>query len=157
MTKILYSVAFMHLTSTTTCVLLRYLSLGFWYLTMMHLRHLNPYDLSTYQLKRRPFPDFMEKTQRDVTETMRGILVDWLVEVSSLLPVCLLLTYEVFLCSFSQLKISGLRGIHTCTWHSLPHSVSHRLVSPWKLCGKTETSIAWHHLYAHCFVSSSST
>jgi cyclin A len=73
------------------------------------------YNLRVAELKRRPFPDFMEKTQRDVTETMRGILVDWLVEVSSLLPVCLLLTYEVFLCSFSQLKISGLRGIHTCT------------------------------------------
>lgn len=34
------------------------------------------------QLKRRPFPDFMERIQKDVTQSMRGILVDWLVEVS---------------------------------------------------------------------------
>ncbi|KAF8103373.1 hypothetical protein N665_0188s0310 [Sinapis alba] len=40
------------------------------------------YNLRVAELKRRPFPDFMERTQRDVTQTMRGILVDWLVEVS---------------------------------------------------------------------------
>ncbi|KAF2588988.1 hypothetical protein F2Q70_00040113 [Brassica cretica] len=34
------------------------------------------------QLKRRPVPDFMERIQKDATESMRGILVDWLVEVS---------------------------------------------------------------------------
>ncbi|KAG2325962.1 hypothetical protein Bca52824_008690 [Brassica carinata] len=40
------------------------------------------YNLRVAELKRRPFPDFIERTQRDVTQTMRGILVDWLVEVS---------------------------------------------------------------------------
>ncbi|KAJ0231038.1 Cyclin-A2-4 [Hirschfeldia incana] len=40
------------------------------------------YNLRVAELKRRPLPDFMERTQRDVTQTMRGILVDWLVEVS---------------------------------------------------------------------------
>jgi cyclin A len=53
------------------------------------------YNLRVAELKRRPFPDFMEKTQRDVTETMRGILVDWLVEVSeeyTLVPDTLYLT-----------------------------------------------------------------
>ena len=52
-------------------------------------------DLSVYQLKRRPSPDFMERTQRDVTKTMRRILVDWLVEVSeeyTLVPDTLYLT-----------------------------------------------------------------
>ncbi|KAL0799618.1 hypothetical protein Bca101_054793 [Brassica carinata] len=33
------------------------------------------------QLKRRLVPDFMERTQKDVTHSMRGILVDWLVEL----------------------------------------------------------------------------
>ncbi|KAJ4966635.1 hypothetical protein NE237_018484 [Protea cynaroides] len=32
--------------------------------------------------KRRPFPDYIVKTQKDVTAHMRGILVDWLVEVA---------------------------------------------------------------------------
>ncbi|KAI3865339.1 hypothetical protein MKW92_016198 [Papaver armeniacum] len=32
--------------------------------------------------KRRPKPDYIEKVQIDVTVTMRGILVDWLVEVA---------------------------------------------------------------------------
>ncbi|KAL1208127.1 Cyclin-A2-4 [Cardamine amara subsp. amara] len=53
------------------------------------------YNMRVAELKRRPFPDFMEKTQRDVTQTMRGILVDWLVEVSeeyTLVPDTLYLT-----------------------------------------------------------------
>ncbi|CAH8258795.1 unnamed protein product [Arabidopsis lyrata] len=53
------------------------------------------YNLRVAELNRRPFPDFMERTQRDVTETMRGILVDWLVEVSeeyTLVPDTLYLT-----------------------------------------------------------------
>ncbi|KAG5392326.1 hypothetical protein IGI04_022289 [Brassica rapa subsp. trilocularis] len=47
------------------------------------------------QLKRRPVPDFMERIQKDVTQSMRGILVDWLVEVSeeyTLVPDTLYLT-----------------------------------------------------------------
>jgi len=39
-------------------------------------------SLLFWQLKRRPLPDFMERIQKDVTQSMRGILVDWLVEVS---------------------------------------------------------------------------
>ncbi|KAF5747021.1 putative cyclin A [Tripterygium wilfordii] len=32
--------------------------------------------------KRRPLPDYIEKVQKDVTPNMRGILVDWLVDVA---------------------------------------------------------------------------
>ncbi|KAJ8541164.1 hypothetical protein K7X08_001980 [Anisodus acutangulus] len=32
--------------------------------------------------KRRPLPDYLEKVQKDVSANMRGILVDWLVEVA---------------------------------------------------------------------------
>ncbi|PHT51409.1 Cyclin-A3-2 [Capsicum baccatum] len=32
--------------------------------------------------KRRPLPDYLETVQKDVSATMRGILVDWLVEVA---------------------------------------------------------------------------
>lgn len=31
---------------------------------------------------RRPLPDYLEKVQKDVTANMRGILVDWLIEVA---------------------------------------------------------------------------
>ncbi|XP_064990865.1 cyclin-A2-1-like isoform X1 [Musa acuminata AAA Group] len=47
------------------------------------------------ELIRRPVSDFMETLQRDVTESMRGILIDWLVEVSEeykLVPDTLYLT-----------------------------------------------------------------
>ncbi|KAK7389535.1 hypothetical protein VNO78_24666 [Psophocarpus tetragonolobus] len=39
-------------------------------------------NLRVAELARRPYPNFMEMVQRDITESMRGILVDWLVEVS---------------------------------------------------------------------------
>ena len=34
------------------------------------------------EVKRRPLPDYIEKVQKDVNANMRGILVDWLVEVA---------------------------------------------------------------------------
>ncbi|GKC29522.1 G2/mitotic-specific cyclin C13-1-like protein, partial [Tanacetum coccineum] len=34
------------------------------------------------EVKRRPLPDYIEKVQKDVSVNMRGVLVDWLVEVS---------------------------------------------------------------------------
>ncbi|CAM8885596.1 unnamed protein product [Rhodiola kirilowii] len=34
------------------------------------------------ETKRRPMPNYIEKVQKDVTINMRGVLVDWLVEVS---------------------------------------------------------------------------
>ncbi|KAF5466670.1 hypothetical protein F2P56_016577 [Juglans regia] len=39
-------------------------------------------NLRVAELARRPYPNFMETMQRDITQSMRGILVDWLVEVS---------------------------------------------------------------------------
>ncbi|CAF2125445.1 BnaA03g57140D [Brassica napus] len=53
------------------------------------------HNLQVAELQRRPFPDYMERIQRDLTRTMRGILVDWLVEVSEeykLVPDTLYLT-----------------------------------------------------------------
>lgn len=31
---------------------------------------------------RRPLPDYLAKVQKDITANMRGVLVDWLVEVA---------------------------------------------------------------------------
>ncbi|XVE52135.1 hypothetical protein DITRI_Ditri02bG0098000 [Diplodiscus trichospermus] len=52
-------------------------------------------NLCVAELVRRPYPNFMETIQRDITQSMRGILVDWLVEVSEeykLVPDTLYLT-----------------------------------------------------------------
>ncbi|KAK6267978.1 hypothetical protein QUC31_012138 [Theobroma cacao] len=52
-------------------------------------------NLRVVELVRRPYPNFMETIQRDITKSMRGILVDWLVEVSEeykLVPDTLYLT-----------------------------------------------------------------
>nr|XP_023909407.1 cyclin-A2-3 isoform X2 [Quercus suber] len=52
-------------------------------------------NLRVAELVRRPCPNFMETVQRDITQNMRGILVDWLVEVSEeyrLVPDTLYLT-----------------------------------------------------------------
>lgn len=32
--------------------------------------------------KRRPLPEYIEGVQKDITANMRGVLVDWLVEVA---------------------------------------------------------------------------
>ncbi|WCJ40653.1 Cyclin A2 4 [Euphorbia peplus] len=52
-------------------------------------------NLRVAELVRRPHSAYMEKTQQDITQGMRGILVDWLVEVSEeykLVPDTLYLT-----------------------------------------------------------------
>ncbi|KAL8521954.1 hypothetical protein ACS0TY_012199 [Phlomoides rotata] len=55
-------------------------------------------SLYAKQFDRRPSPDYMEKLQKDITQGMRGILVDWLVEVSEeykLVPDTLYLTVNL--------------------------------------------------------------
>ena len=51
------------------------------------------------QLVRRSLPNFMETVQRDITQSMRGILIDWLVEVSviSLPEIILVMLLDVLL------------------------------------------------------------
>ncbi|PPS12499.1 hypothetical protein GOBAR_AA08133 [Gossypium barbadense] len=55
-------------------------------------------NLRVAELVRRPYPNFMETIQQDITQSMRGILVDWLVEVSEeykLMPDSLYLTVHL--------------------------------------------------------------
>ncbi|KAK9273034.1 hypothetical protein L1049_017841 [Liquidambar formosana] len=55
-------------------------------------------NLRVTELERRPSPNFMETVQRDINQIMRGILVDWLVEVSEeykLVPDTLYLTVNL--------------------------------------------------------------
>ncbi|KAK8496881.1 hypothetical protein V6N12_072493 [Hibiscus sabdariffa] len=55
-------------------------------------------NLRVAELVRSPYPNFMETIQRDITRSMRGILVDWLVEVSEeykLVPDTLFLTVNL--------------------------------------------------------------
>ena len=51
------------------------------------------------QLVRRSLPTFMETVQRDITQSMRGILIDWLVEVGviSLPEIILVMLLDVLL------------------------------------------------------------
>ena len=51
------------------------------------------------QLVRRSPPTFMETVQRDITQSMRGILIDWLVEVGviSLPEIILVMLLDVLL------------------------------------------------------------
>ncbi|PIN00916.1 G2/Mitotic-specific cyclin A [Handroanthus impetiginosus] len=55
-------------------------------------------NLYAKQFDRRPLADYMEKIQRDITQGMRAILIDWLVEVSEeyrLVPDTLYLTVNL--------------------------------------------------------------
>ncbi|KAG1358635.1 cyclin-A2-1 [Cocos nucifera] len=55
-------------------------------------------NLRSAELIRRPCSNFMETMQRDITQSMRGILIDWLVEVSEeyrLVPDTLYLTVYI--------------------------------------------------------------
>ncbi|XP_058111903.1 cyclin-A2-1-like [Magnolia sinica] len=55
-------------------------------------------NLRAVELIRRPCSNFMEKLQRDITQSMRGILIDWLVEVAEeykLVPDTLYLTVYI--------------------------------------------------------------
>ncbi|KAB5574257.1 hypothetical protein DKX38_001451 [Salix brachista] len=72
-------------------------------------------NLRVAELVRRSLPIFMETVQRDITQSMRGILIDWLVEVSEeyklvldtlYLTVYLIdsLTLNVFLCPEANMK-----------------------------------------------------
>lgn len=58
----------------------------------MTLIHINFIQM---EAKRRPLSDYLEKTQNDISANMRGVLIDWLVEVAEeykLLPDTLYLT-----------------------------------------------------------------
>ncbi|KAL6533879.1 hypothetical protein OROHE_013712 [Orobanche hederae] len=84
-------------------------SLEDWGITDIDSKHKDPQMCSLYaadiysaffarQVDRRPSADYMEKLQRDVTQGMRGILIDWLVEVSEeyrLVPDTLYLTVNL--------------------------------------------------------------
>ncbi|THG05122.1 hypothetical protein TEA_012928 [Camellia sinensis var. sinensis] len=68
--------------------------------------YLEPYFI------RRPCSNFMETVQRDITQSMRGILVDWLVEVSEefkLVPDTLYLTVHLIDLFLSQNYIERQR------------------------------------------------
>ncbi|XP_021906572.1 cyclin-A2-3-like, partial [Carica papaya] len=69
-------------------------------------------NLRTAELSNRPCTNFMETIQRDITQSMRGILVDWLVEVSEeyqLVVDTLYLTVHLVDCFLSQNYIERRR------------------------------------------------
>ncbi|KAK8524999.1 hypothetical protein V6N12_029849 [Hibiscus sabdariffa] len=69
-------------------------------------------NLRVAELVRRPNPNFMETIQQDITQSMRAILVDWLVEVSEeykLVPDTLYLTVYLIDWFLSQNYIERMR------------------------------------------------
>lgn len=52
---------------------------GFLFLVLLFA---NCMFLTQLDPRRRPLPDYIKKVQRDINANMRGILVDWLVEVA---------------------------------------------------------------------------
>ncbi|KAK8992809.1 hypothetical protein V6N11_048879 [Hibiscus sabdariffa] len=69
-------------------------------------------NLRVAELVRRPYPNFMETIQQDITQSMRAILVDWLVEVSEeykLVPDTLYLTVYIIDWFLSQNYIERKR------------------------------------------------
>ncbi|THG22778.1 hypothetical protein TEA_024703 [Camellia sinensis var. sinensis] len=69
-------------------------------------------NLRVAELIRRPHTTFMETVQRDITQSMRGILVDWLVEVSEeykLVPDTIYLTVHLIDLFLSQNYIERQR------------------------------------------------
>ncbi|KAL1298138.1 hypothetical protein HN51_042546 [Arachis hypogaea] len=69
-------------------------------------------NLRIAELSRRPYPNYMETVQQDITQSMRGILVDWLVEVSEeykLVPDTLYLTVYLIDWFLSQTYIERRR------------------------------------------------
>ncbi|KAL4290766.1 hypothetical protein GQ457_14G005910 [Hibiscus cannabinus] len=69
-------------------------------------------NLRVAELVRRPYPNFMETKQQDITQSMRAILVDWLVEVSEeykLVPDTLYLTVYIIDWFLSQNYIERKR------------------------------------------------
>lgn len=82
---------------------------------------------------RRPQPNYMEKVQRDITPTMREILVDWLVEVADeykLVSDTLHLTVDYidrFLSSHTlsrtKLQLLGVSSMLVASYDYEPHKI----------------------------------
>ncbi|KAJ4832708.1 hypothetical protein Tsubulata_035192 [Turnera subulata] len=69
-------------------------------------------NLRVAELVRRPKTTYMEAVQQEITQSMRGILVDWLVEVSEeykLVPDTLYMTVYLVDCFLSQNRIERQR------------------------------------------------
>ncbi|GMH11874.1 hypothetical protein Nepgr_013715 [Nepenthes gracilis] len=69
-------------------------------------------NIRVTELNQRPSTNYMETVQRDITESMRGILIDWLVEVSEeykLVPDTLYLTTSLIDRFLSQVYIEKQR------------------------------------------------
>ena len=50
-----------------------------------------------FQLKRRPTINFMETVQQEINESMRSILVDWLIEVMMSVKLLVIILDELIL------------------------------------------------------------
>ncbi|XP_059636409.1 putative cyclin-A3-1 [Cornus florida] len=84
------------------------------------------------EAKRRPSPDYIEKVQKDVTSNMRGILVDWLVEVAeeyNLLSDSLYLTIS-YIDRFLSMKVLNRQRLQLLGVSSMLIASKYEEISP---------------------------
>ncbi|XP_071689529.1 G2/mitotic-specific cyclin C13-1-like [Rutidosis leptorrhynchoides] len=91
------------------------------------------YDyLRNMEVKRRPIGDYIEKVQKDVTVNMRGVLVDWLVEVAQeykLLPDTLYLTIS-YIDRFLSLNVLNRQRLQLLGVSSMLIASKYEEISP---------------------------
>ncbi|PWA61484.1 Cyclin A/B/D/E [Artemisia annua] len=84
------------------------------------------------EVKRRPLADYIEKVQKDVSVSMRGVLVDWLVEVSeeyNLLPETLYLTIS-YIDRFLSLNVLNRQRLQLLGVSSMLIASKYEEISP---------------------------
>ncbi|PWA93474.1 Cyclin A/B/D/E [Artemisia annua] len=84
------------------------------------------------EVKRRPLADYIEKVQKDVSVNMRGVLVDWLVEVSeeyNLLPESLYLTIS-YIDRFLSLNVLNRQRLQLLGVSSMLIASKYEEISP---------------------------
>ncbi|XP_044475098.1 putative cyclin-A3-1 [Mangifera indica] len=82
--------------------------------------------------KRRPLPDYMEKVQKDIDANMRGILVNWLVEVAEeykLVPDTLYLTIS-YIDRFLSLNVLNKQRLQLLGVSSMLIASKYEQISP---------------------------
>lgn len=101
------------------------------------------------QMKKRPSTDFMERIQKDISLSMRAILIDWLVE-GTLVSVFLAnmaikhlgAQGKYHITGSSLSSISGGWRIQAHTWYLVPDSQLRRLISLGKRNEQATSAVA---------------
>lgn len=107
----------------------------------------------SFQIIRRPTSTYMEKIQQDINQSMRGILVDWLVEV------CVFFILDTRKNDLFESKATdtvfctGMWGVQNGSKYTLSRCSFCWCISLTRTRWKETAPTTWHYLYANCLVS----